>query len=329
MENINKSIKINTLELKNRLVFPPMATSKSDDGWVNDQLVAYYDEKSRGGHIGLIITEHAYISMDGKASENQISISRDEDILGLSKIVDAVHKNGSKIFAQINHAGNAATKDVTGCDVVSASALEMEVMVRKRELSKEFTKEDLKKLVENFVNAGIRAKKAGYDGVEIHSAHFYLLNQFYSPLSNKRTDEYGGKLENRIRIHLEIIKAMRNALGEEYPIALRLGACDYTDGGNNLEDAVYAAKAFEAAGIDLLDISGSFYGYTNPLTKDEGYFKEASQAIKSHVSIPVILTGGIRSLETAENLLGDGYSDMVGIGRPIFKDSNWIEKNIK
>ena len=151
MENINKPIKINTLELKNRLVFPPMATSKSDDGWVNDQLVAYYDEKSRGGHIGLIITEHAYISMDGKASENQISISRDEDILGLSKIVDAVHKNGSKIFAQINHAGNAATKDVTGCDVVSASALEMEVMGRKRELSKEFTKEDLKKLVENFV----------------------------------------------------------------------------------------------------------------------------------------------------------------------------------
>src|SRR3712207_6231103 len=143
----------------------------------------FRSEKSRGGHIGLIITEHAYISMDGKASENQISISRDEDILGLSKIVDAVHKNGSKIFAQINHAGNAATKDVTGCDVVSASALEMEVMVRKRELSKEFTKEDLKKLVENFVNAGIRAKKAGYDGVEIHSAHFYLLNQFYSPLS--------------------------------------------------------------------------------------------------------------------------------------------------
>ena len=107
-----------------------------------------------------------------------------------------------------------------------------------------------------------------------------------------------------------------------------MGACDYTDGGNNLEDAVYAAKAFEAAGVDLLDISGSFYGYTNPMTKDEGYFKEASQAIKSHVSIPVILTGGIRSLETAESILEDGYSDMVGIGRPIFKDSNWIEKNL-
>lgn len=329
MKYLDKSIKINKLDIKNRLVFPPMATSKSIDGWVNDDLVSYYDEKSKSGKIGLIITEHAYVSMDGKASENQVSISRDEDVEGLSRIVDVIHKNGSRVFAQINHAGNAAKTEITGCDVVSASALEMDVRGTKRQASIEMTKEDIDKLIQSFVGSGIRAKSAGYDGVEIHSAHFYLLNQFYSPLSNKRSDEYGGSLENRIRIHLEIIKAMRQALGQDYPLALRLGACDYTDGGNNLEDAIRASKAFEEAGIDLLDISGGYYIFNNPYSTGEGYFKDVTYAIKSNVSIPVILTGGIHSVDTADYLIENKYADMIGVGRPIFKDSSWPETNMK
>lgn len=335
MEILSSRIKIKNMELKNRLVMPPMAISKADEnGRVTLKTLDYYNEKSAGGYIGLIIAEHCYVSQEGKASKGQLSLASDSDIEGLKQLVSLVHENGSKIMAQLNHAGAATTKSVTGTEQLSVSAIRMPQgsLTAPREnataaLPKEMDLADIRKVIDDFTKAAIRAKTAGFDGIEIHSAHGYLLNQFYSPLMNKRTDAYNGsRIEGRIKLHLDIIKFIREAVGEDYPLALRLGACDYMDGGSTIEDSVAAAKAFENAGIDLIDISGGFCGYINPTSRKQGYFDEISKAIKAQVSLPVMLTGGIVDAEEAEALLEQGAADFIGVGRAILKDSDWAKR---
>lgn len=323
------------MELKNRLVMPPMARSQADEnGKVTSKTLDYYREKSAGGYIGLIIVEHSFVSQEGKAGKGQLSISDDSDISGLQEVVSMVHKNGTKIMAQISHAGAATTTEVTGVEQLSASAVRMprDSMTAPREtmttpLPKEMGPADIKKVVDDFAKAALRAKTAGFDGVEIHSAHGYLLNQFYSPLTNKRSDEYtGNTLCGRIKLHLEIIQAIRETVGKDYPLALRLGACDYMTGGSTIEDSIPAAKKFENAGIDLIDISGGFCGYRNPTSRKPGFFDELSEPIKANISIPVILTGGITTPETAEILLEQNKADLIGVGRAILKDNQWARK---
>jgi len=327
MKYLSEPINVGNITLHNRLVMPPMATGKSsENGKVTENLCAYYDEKSKGGHIGLIITEHAYIAMAGKASHGQLSIAADYDPEGLKKLTDIIHNNGSKVFAQINHAGSGTKEEVTGSTPLSASAV-LRPGNRETVAPKEMTEENIKTLVADFAAAAARAKEVGFDGAEIHSAHGYLLGQFYSPITNKRTDNYGGSLTNRIRVHLEVIKAIREAVGEDYPIAIRLGASDYMEGGATLEDAVFACKEFQQAGVDLLDISGNFCGFIRPDADYEGYFDVLTEAIKAAVSIPVILTGGVVTGEGAEQLLRDGKADLIGVGRAILKNSDWA-KNV-
>lgn len=328
MHILNTPIRVNHLELKNRLVMPPMATAKSDpDGHVMPDICAYYDEKSAGGYIGLIITEHSFISQEGKASQGQMSLSRDSDVSGLTQLVEVIHQNGCPVMAQINHAGSAAKTEITGREVLSASPIQSP---KGNSIPQEMTLDDIRKVIEDFTAAAIRVKKAGFDGVEIHSAHGYLLNQFYSPLANKRTDEYGAHtIHSRLKLHLEVIKAVREAVGADYPVALRLGACDYMDGGSTLEDSVAAAKILEEAGIDLLDISGGICGYVRPDTQEQGYFSELTEAVKKVVHIPVILTGGITDVNAAESLLEQGKADMIGVGRAMFKDSAWAENAMR
>ena len=329
MKLLKQPIQINNIELSNRLVMPPMATEQSDDGKVTQALLDYYDEKTKGGYIGLVITEHAYIRQDGKAGKGQLSISRDSDIEGLKSLVDVIHKNGSKVIAQMNHAGSATNDDISGCPRMSSSAVvNPRFPGEEYGIPKEMSKEDIEGIVKCFSDAARRAKAAGFDGVEIHSAHAYMLNQFYSPLTNKRTDAYGGTVENRVKIHCEVIRAVREAVGEDYLVALRLGASDYMDGGSTFEDGAKAAELFEKAGLDLIDISGGFNGYRRTDNKEPGYFGDAAIAIKEKVSIPVILTGGVRDAEAAERLLEENKADLIGVGRAIYKDSNWAKQNM-
>lgn len=326
MSILNTPIKVNKLELNNRLVMPPMATAKSGvDGKVTKQLCDYYKEKSEGGHIGLIITEHSYVNQEGKASKGQLSLSEDSDITGLRELISVIHSNNTKAIAQINHVGGAAKHEVTGCEVLSSSAVEMPGANWSGIIPREMDLKDIKKVIDDFANSAVRVKEAGFDGVEIHSAHGYLLSQFLSPLTNKRTDKYGGTLKGRIRLHLEIIEAIRNATGEDFLVALRLGACDYMDGGTTLSDSIFAAKKFEKEGVDLLDISGGFCGYVRPGAKIQGYFSELSDTIRRNVSIPVMLTGGIVNVAEAEKLLQDGKADLIGVGRAILRDSKWAK----
>jgi 2,4-dienoyl-CoA reductase-like NADH-dependent reductase (Old Yellow Enzyme family) len=314
------------LTLKNRLVMPPMATSKSEkDGGVCKDILDYYDEKSQGGYISLIIIEHSFITQQGKVSEGQLSVADDSQVENLKKLSNIIHKNGSKTVMQINHAGSAARKSVTGYDPVGPSAV---ANPRSGNIPMEITKEEIKEIIMLFKNAAIRVKKSGFDGVEIHSAHGYFLNQFFSPITNKRTDEYGGDVLGRIKIHLEIIKEVRDAVGADFPILLRLGASDYMDGGSTMEDSKVAAVEFEKAGVDILDISGGFCGYMSENT-EQGYFSSLSEDIKKVVSIPVILTGGVTDVNYAEKLLSEKKADFIGVGRAIYKDSKWAEKAIK
>jgi len=327
MSKLLKPLKTDHITLANRLVMPPMATSKAEiDGKVSKAILDYYAQKSEGGYISLIIIEHSYITQEGKASEHQLSISDDSVVEGLKELSSIIHHNGPKTVMQINHAGSAASKEVTGSEAVGASAV---ANPRLGSVPKELTRDEIKEVINAFKESARRTKKAGFDGVEIHSAHGYLLDQFFSPLTNKRTDEYGGDVYNRIRIHLEVIKAVREVTGENFLILLRLGASDYMEGGATIEDSKIAAREFEKAGVDIIDISGGFNGFIVPNTTEQGYFSPLSVAIKEVVSIPVILTGGITKASAAEKLLIDEKADLIGVGRAIYKDSNWAKNAIE
>ena len=327
MSYLLKSLQAGTLRLNNRLVMPPMATAKAEsDGKVSQDILDYYKEKSEGGHISLIIIEHSFITPEGKASKNQLSVSDDNMIEGLRKLADVIHQNGSKAIMQLNHAGSAAEKEVIGTMPVGPSAV---INPRKGNVPRELTDKEIDDIIQAFYDAARRTKEAGFDGVEIHSAHGYLLNQFFSPLTNKRKDEYGGSIHNRIRIHLKVIEAVRSAVGNDFPILLRLGASDYMEGGSTIEDSQIAAKEFEKAGIDILDISGGFCGYVVPGRTEQGYFAQLSESTKKVISIPVILTGGITEAKAAEQLLADGKADLIGVGRAIFKDSTWAQRAVE
>ena len=316
------------LPLHNRLVMPPMATAKAGaNGEMTDDLIAYYAEKSAGGALGLVITEHCYIALQGRNRVGQPSIAEDETVAGWKRLTDVFHANGSKAVMQINHSGGATTREATGFETVAPS--DVASPTGSGETPRPLTTAEIATITEQFARAALRVQAAGFDGVEIHAAHGYLLNQFFSPLTNKRTDEYGGDLLGRIRMHLEVIAAVRAGVGKDFPVLLRLGAVDYLEGGSRIEDAVTAAAEFERAGVDMLDITGGLSGFLRPDHDEPGYFGDVTEAIKRVVSIPVILTGGVTDPQQAERLLIDGKADLIGVGRAILKDSGWAQRAVR
>ena len=307
---LEQPIRIGTLELANRLVLPPMATEKTASGVASDALCEYYRERS--GKLGLIITEHAYVLKEGKASHGQLSLGPDADLASLRKLVEAIHAQGTtKVMAQISHAGQYTTEDIIGQPPLTVDGLSLEEIAR---------------IQEAFVDAALRAKDVGYDGVEIHCAHGFLLNQFYSPLTNHRTDAYNGvTMEGRTRFQCEIIRMVREAVGDDYPVIFRFGTYDHIEGGSTLDEIAEAAKRFEAAGVDMIDVSGGLAGFRLKGNTQAGYFGEESERVKRAVDVPVLLTGGIRFREEAEALIEAGKCDMIGIGKPILNDASWID----
>ena len=317
------SLRIGTLELKNRLVMPPMFTGRSRLGHVTDDLVAYYRERALGSAPGLIITEHSCITEQGRATAQQLSIVSEELIDEHRRITDAIHEADCRVAVQLNHAGNAA-EPLDGGEIVSASA----VPNPRKKLPAEprpLTVVEIRDLEARYAEAAVRALKAGYDAVEIHCAHGYLLNQFYSPLTNLRTDDYGGGLENRRRFLMETVALVRSAVGSGCPLLVRLGGADYLPGGSTEEDAVETCRALEAAGVDLLDLSGGMCGYVRPDHPEAGYFGSMTEKIRAVVSVPVLLTGGVTRLSEAEALLAAGKADLIGVGRALYRDPLWAQ----
>lgn len=314
------------LPLKNRLVMPPMATWKGgEDGTIGQPVYDYYEDRARGDHFGLILIEHTYVLKQGKYRTSQPGIDSDAMIPQFARLAELIHKHGPKTMMQINFSAGAASSEITGMEVVGPSNIPTPNALG-TDIPRPLTTGEIHAIVDAFAAAATRVKAAGFDGVEIHAAHGYILSQFLSPLTNKRTDEYGGSLENRMRLHLEVIAAVRTAVGPDFPVFIRLGASDYSEGGTTLGDATVAAAAFEKAGVDAIDVSGALCGYQRPDHREQGYFAELAEGIKRVVSVPVILTGGITDLAFAEELLAGGVADLIGVGRPVLKDADWAAR---
>jgi 2,4-dienoyl-CoA reductase-like NADH-dependent reductase (Old Yellow Enzyme family)/NADPH-dependent 2,4-dienoyl-CoA reductase/sulfur reductase-like enzyme len=319
-----ESGRIGRLELKNRLVMPPMATNyASKEGEVTERQIAYYEERAKGG-IGLIIVEVSCVDMPvGKGMGRQIAIDDDKFIPGLSNLAKAIKRRGAGAAIQLHHAGRQTTSKITHNQPVAPSPVTGD-----GDPPRELTLEEIAGLIQRFAEAALRAKRAGFDGVEIHGAHGYLVSQFLSPLSNRRQDAYGGSLENRARFLLEIIKAARNQVGKDYPLWCRLSAVEIgAAGGITLEETQNVAKLAEKAGVDAIHVSAHQVGPSRrpPMAQPACYFVPWAGAIKEAVSVPVIAVSRILP-ELAEDVIVDGNADFVSIGRQLLVEPYVAQK---
>lgn len=326
--NLFSPLQVKHLTFKNRVVLPPMATERSQpDGAVKAESIAYYrDMASRG--MGLLIVEHNFIAVDGMASPGQMSIAGERDIAGHEKLSRAIHASGVLAALQINHAGSNRAETCAG-SVLGASPVAHPVSGL---IPRELDANGIAGIVKAFGLAAGRAQRAGYDLVEIHCAHGYLLSQFLSPFTNHRSDRYGGSLADRRRLLMEVIEEVRVQVGAAYPLLLRLGLSDTPPGmemhrgGLTLVEGIETARAAAAAGIDILDISGGLCGSRPAGLEGEAYFLPWLQALRPAVTIPLILTGGVRKAETAAEVLAKGSADLVGVGRALAADPEWVRK---
>ncbi len=321
---------INGLNLKNRFIrsatWEGMATV---DGAVTPKLVQTMIDLARGG-AGLIISGHSYISPEGQASPWQLGIYKDELIPGLKGLVNAVHENGGKILMQLAHAGNFAAEDLINRPPLVVSNFAGLAETRRQEI----TKSTIAELISAYTDAAARAKTAGFDGIQIHAAHGYLLSQFLSPVFNKRQDEYGGSIQNRARIHLEIYRSIRSVVGQDFPILIKMNCSDFVENGLDIEESVLAAGLFADAGFDAIELSGGFIR-TSKLSPSrpginsadkEAYFKDYARKVKNEIDVPLILVGGLRSFEVAEKLIVDGTADYISMSRPFIREPDLINR---
>ncbi len=316
MSYLFSPLKIKNLELANRVVCPPMANNAADaNGHVTEKLINHYVAKAAAG---LILVEHSYVNGDGRMQTNQLGIHDDNCIPGLSRLAQAIHDAGGKCGIQLTHGGSSCPDAILGHQPVAPSAV---THPKDGIEPREITIAEIKDLPKYFAMAAGRAKQAGFDLVEIHSAHGYLLNQFLSPFTNKRTDDYGGPLQNRARLVLEIVQAVRAAVGPDYPIFIRLACDDSLEGGITPELGAEAAVLLAEAGVDVLDVSGGLMG--SRVRSGEGFNIYLAEKVKPLVNIPVLVTGGITLPETAERIVAEGKADLTGIGRAFLANSNW------
>jgi 2,4-dienoyl-CoA reductase-like NADH-dependent reductase (Old Yellow Enzyme family)/thioredoxin reductase len=309
------------MEIRNRIVMPPMATHyASPEGFVTDRQIAYYVERAKGG-VGYITVEHTGILQQGKASPKMLLISSDEHAARIENLIEAVHKAGGKIVVQINHAGRQTSSTVTGSPIVGPSPIPCPT---RTEIPRELSGPEIQEIIEAFAVAAERVKNAGADGVELHMAHGYLVCSFLSPFSNRRRDQYGGDIQGRARFAIEVLRSVRNRVGQEFPIICRLSGDEYVDGGLKIEETKKIARILEKEGTDALHISACNVasGYLNqpPYYVEEGVFVHLAEAVKSAVDVPVITVGRIRNPVMADQILRDGKADLVSMGRALIAD---------
>ena len=321
---------INGMTLANRFIrsatWEGMATDK---GAVTPRLIDTMVRLAEGG-VGLIISGHAYVAPEGQASPFQLGIHDDTLVEGLSTMTRAVHAAGGRIVAQLAHAGNFALEKATGMTPMVVSDFEGLAQTPRHAM----TLADIRSLKAAYVAAARRAQDAGFDGIQLHSAHGYFLSQFLSPLFNRRDDEYGKSIENRTRIHVEIIRDIREAVGEGFPLLVKLNCEDFADGGLTVEDSIAAALLMASAGLDAIELSGGTIlgGKLSPSRPNinkpekEAYFRNAANALKTKLDIPLILVGGIRSADVAEALLGNGTADFFAMSRPLIREPDLINR---
>jgi 2,4-dienoyl-CoA reductase-like NADH-dependent reductase (Old Yellow Enzyme family) len=312
------------LTLRNRIAMPPMWSGKATpDGFVTAANVEYHRVRAAAG-TALVIVEHSFVHPQGRHSSTQLGIHDDACADGLATLAGAIRAEGAVACLQISHAGARASSRVTGLPVVAPSPIPTS-----REANPDapaaLTKAQIDEVVEAFAAAAARAQRAGFDAVEIHAAHGFLLSQFLSPLTNFRDDEYGGDHERRSRIHLEVLAAVRGRVGSAFPAFVRLGMHDERPGGLTLAPACWTASQIAAAGAAMIDVSGGQSGSDDP-GRGPGYFVGYAEAVKDVVDVPVMVAGGITEPQMADVIIRSGRADIVGIGRAMLDDPDWTRK---
>lgn len=330
MSKLFEQTSIKSLTIANRFVRSATWEGLAEpDGSCSPKLIDLMVKLVEGG-VGLIITGHAYVSREGQAGPWQLGIVGDEMLPGLSRMTDAVHREGGKIVVQLSHAGCYALSQVTKMEAVGPSAGFSE----KTPVCRELSLEEIRIICDAFGKAALRAKSAGFDGVQIHAAHGYLLSQFLSPFFNRRTDEFGGCIENRARIVLEVLRSIRAEVGEGFPVLIKLNSEDFIDGGLSVDEMLCVATMLEVAGIDAVEMSGgTIYAsgdYSSIRTGDpaipeqEVYYREAAARYKEKIGVPLMLVGGIRSFVVAEDLIDQGGADYISLCRPLIREPGLV-----
>lgn len=318
-------IKLGKMEIKNRFMRSATWDAMADSsGLITDRSKALYHELNTGG-IGLIVTGFAFVSFPlGQAGVGQFGIYNDKMIPGWKSVVKEAHNNGSKIAMQIVHgginSGFLVTKEASLCAVSSLP----KYAGRKHH---EMTGAEIEGIIADFIAAGVRVREAGFDAVQLHGAHGYLITQFMSPLFNQRSDKWGGTPENRRRFLLEIVKGLRKALGPDYPILIKFGVQDDKEGGMPLSEGLDACKEMVKAGMDSIEVSAGFGSAIQRLREGEVgkiVFRERAAAVKKAVNIPIAVVNGIRNLETADDIINSGDADMISLSRPFIREPHLL-----
>jgi len=330
MSRLFEASDINGMKLSNRFVrsatWEGMA---ADDGACTAKLIDMMAALAEGG-VGLIISSHAYVSPEGQAGPWQIGIHRDELVPGLESMTKAVHDQGGKIVMQLAHAGYFAFAKLTGQTPMAPSNVQGFAKGPRREM----TVEDIQQVVDAYGAAAKRAQLAGFDGVQIHSAHGYLLSQFLSPAFNQRNDQYGGDIRNRSQALIEVLHSVRSAVGKDYPVLIKMNCQDFIENGLALEDSLQVGARLAENGIDAIELSGGVLigGKLSPsrmgikTEEKEAYFQQDAIAFKKQVDVPLILVGGNRSFQVAERLVDDGVADYLSMARPLIREPDLVNR---
>ncbi len=323
-------IDIGTLHLKNRIVMPAMGTGyAAEDGNATERLIDYFVARAAGG-AALLIVEATAVHPKGRIFKGECGMFDDRHIPGFQRLSRAVHDAGGKIVMQLAHGGRQTKSALIGDQPLAPSPIPAPALCT--EPPKEMTVDDIQEAVSSFGEAALRAKEAGFDGVEIHGAHGYLINQFLSQNANQRSDGYGGTLKNRARLAMEIISEVKKAVGDDIPLFFRLNGEDYIKGGATLKEAVEIAPWLVEAGADVLHVSAGVYGSDPPtiplIGSERGCFVPLAKAIKEVARVPVIAAGRIKSPLLAEKVLEEGAADLISMGRALMADPD-LPKKVK
>lgn len=332
MKKLFEKTTLANMELKNRFVrSATWENMTTEDGHLTPELYDIYEELAKN-EVGLIITGYANVVKEEQPNPGMMGIYDDSFIAEYQKLTDLVHQHGAKIVKQIAYGGTKTSFNV-GERVIFAPS---EVAERGTgTLGKEMSKADIDYIVDAFAQAGRRAKESGFDGVEIHAAHTYLINQFLSPYYNKRTDEYGGSLSNRMRFLIEIYDKMRELVGEDYPIMVKLTATEFFESGLTFGETMLICLKLQELGVDAIEISGNIHGKARGMVGEEfdgfaiqkeGYFVDYANAIGELVDIPVITVGGFQNLDSIESILNKTSVDYFALSRPLLAEPDLISR---
>ncbi|BCN31869.1 NADH:flavin oxidoreductase [Anaeromicropila herbilytica] len=332
MKSLFEEVKLGNILLKNRFVrSATWENMTTEDGHLTKELYEIYENLAKS-EVGLIITGYANVIKEEQPNHGMMGIYNDSFIEEYRRLTEQVHKCNSKIIMQVAYGGTKTTYNV-GKRLIYAPS---EIAERSTNVTgKAMTKEDIKLVINSFADAALRIQEAGFDGIEIHAAHTYLINQFLSPYYNQRTDEYGGSLDNRMRFLIEIYDKIREKVGNNFTIVVKLTASEFFEGGLTFDETRQVCKKLEDSGVDALDISGNIHGkarsmagerFDGYILREEGYFIEYAKEISKEVKIPIMTVGGFKDIDKMKDILNESNIELFGLSRPLLAEPDLVKR---